>query len=534
MAIAIRNPGTARQGRCSQFTILALDIGTSSTRAMLFDERARAVPGAEAQIKNEMRVTPDGGVEADADELLGCAERAIDQVLARAGERAAPIAAVASDSLVSNILGVDESGRAVTPVYTYADSRGARQVDELRARLDEETTRQRVGTLFHTSYLPARFLWLARERADTFRRARHWMSLGEYFLFRWTGARACSFSVASWTGLLNRRSLAWDAELLAQLPITDSQLSPLVDHDAPVGTLRVEYASRWSALCSATWFPTIGDGAAANIGSGCIDASRIALTIGTSSAMRIVLKTEREMGSAGEGESLPPHPLTPSLDLPIGLVQIPWGLWSYRVTRDHELIGGALSEGGNLHAWMLDTLRLDDAPELERALGALAPDAHGLTMLPFLAGERAPNWNADARAAITGIGLNTQPVEILRAGLEAIAYRLSLIFELLRGVAPDAREVIASGGALMKSPTWIQIIADTLGAPVIASAEPEATSRGAALLALQAIGVIDSLGNLPANLGTSYQPDAARHEIYTQALERQKKLYNAVVRKAEA
>ena len=74
--VAIRN---------SQFAILTLDIGTSSTRAMLFDERARAMPGVEAQIKYEMRATPDGGVEADADELLGYAERAIDQVLQRAG-----------------------------------------------------------------------------------------------------------------------------------------------------------------------------------------------------------------------------------------------------------------------------------------------------------------------------------------------------------------------------------------------------------------------------------------------------------------
>ena len=172
-------------------------------------------------------------------------------------------------------------------------------------------------------------------------------------------------------------------------------------------------------------------------------------------------------------------------------------------------------------------------------------------MLPFLTGERAPNWNADARGAIDGISLKTQPIEILRAGLESIAYRLGLIFELLRGVAPDTQRdtssrllddtpsqqamrdavsVIASGGALMNSPTWIQIIADALGVPVIASAETEATSRGTALLALKALGAIDSLGKLPAELGTVYQPDATRHEIYAHAIERQKKLYNAVVR----
>ena len=317
----------------NQKYVLTLDIGTSSLRAMLFDSHARAVDGIESHIKYEMRATSDGGVEADASELLGYAERAIDEVLARAGDRAAHIAAVASDSLVSNLLGVDADGSALTPVYTYADSRGARQVDELRARLDEEKTHQRVGTLFHTSYWPARLLWLAHERADLLQRARYWMTLGEFFLLHWTGRRACSYSAAAWTGLLDRQKLVWDAELIAQLPITQNQLSPLVDHDSSVGPLRPEYAARWPALKDAAWFPTVGDGAAANVGSGCIDASRIALTVGTSSAMRVTKPSGGSPASDG----------------------LPRGLWSYRVTRDRELVGGALSEGGNLYG--LDAIR---------------------------------------------------------------------------------------------------------------------------------------------------------------------------------
>lgn len=487
--------------------VLTLDLGTSSLRAMLFDTRAHALPGAGVQIKYAMDTTSDGGVETDADRMLQTAERAIDEMLAQAGGRAADIAAVAPDTLASTLLGVDGQGRAVTPLYTYADSRGAREVDQLRARFDGETTHQRVGTLFHTSYLPARLLWLAHERAESFTRAQFWMSLGEYLLFRWTGRRACSYSIASWTGLLNRQRLEWDAELLAALPVRADMLSPLVDHDEPVGTLRDEYASRWPALASARWFPAVADGAAANVGSGCIDATRAALTIGTSSAMRVVVPAP---SSSGE------------------MMQVPGGLWAYRVARERELVGGALSEGGNLFAWMENALRLDDVKDIEKELAALAPDAHGLVLLPFLAGERAPDWVATARGAIAGLSLNTRPIEILRAGMEAIAYRLSLVFLLLRGVAPDARALVASGGALMKSPVWIQIIADTLAMPIIASAEPEATSRGTALLALKASGVIKSLEDLPADLGMTYLPDREKHEIYALAAERQKKLYNSL------
>jgi gluconokinase len=475
---------------------------------MLFDSRAHALPDVSVQIKYPMDTTPDGGVETDADRMLQSAERAIDEILAQAGRRAADIAAVASDTFAATILGVDGQGRAVTPLYLYSDSRGAREVDQLRARFDGESTHQRVGTLFHTSYLPARLLWLAHERADSFARAQYWMSLGEYLLFRWTGRRACSFSIASWTGLLNRARLEWDAELLAALPVRFDMLSPLVDHDQPVGTLRDEYRARWQALGSAKWFPAMADGAAANVGSGCIDAPRMALTIGTSSAIRVVVPAPAASGRR---------------------ILVPRGLWSYRVTRDRELIGGALSEGGNLFAWMETALRLDDVGDIESELAALTPDSHGLTLLPFLAGERAPDWVATARGAIAGLSLNTRPIDILRAGMEAVAYRLGLVFDRLRGVAPDSQALVASGGALMKSPVWIQIIADTLGMPVIASAEPEATSRGTALLALKAIGVIKSLEDLPAELGTAYRPDLVKHEIYARATARQEKLYNNLV-----
>ena len=152
---------------------------------------------------------------------------------------------------------------------------------------------------------------------------------------------------------------------------------------------------------------------------------------------------------------------------------------------------------------------------------------------PVLAGERAPNWNADARAALVGLSLNSRPVEILRAGLESIAYRLGMIFQLLRDTAPNAHHVIASGGALMNSPTWVQIIADTLGVPIVGSAENEATSRGTALLALRALGIIDALTDLPARTGAVFTPDEARHAIYTRAMERQQGLYNAVVKRTD-
>jgi gluconokinase len=245
------------------------------------------------------------------------------------------------------------------------------------------------------------------------------------------------------------------------------------------------------------WFPAVGDGAAGNVGSGCIDPHGIALNVGTSAALRL----------ASERAPTPPR-----------------GLWRYSIDSRWRLLGGATSEGGNVYAWCRDVLALPDAAALEAAVAAESADGHGLTVLPFLAGERAPGWRADKRAAVTGLSLDTTAVEIVRAALESVALRLALVYDLLAPHATADHVIVASGGAITHSRAWTQMIADACGHAVTWSRETEATSRGAALLALQALGVVPDLAAVPAPLGETFAPDAARHARYRRALERQQRL----------
>jgi gluconokinase len=275
-----------------------------------------------------------------------------------------------------------------------------------------------------------------------------------------------------------------------------------VRHDALQG-LPPAWAARWPALADVPWFPAIGDGACSNVGSGCTSPERIALMVGTSGAMRVVVDA-------------PDAPVVP-------------GLWCYRVDRRRPLLGGALSEGGNLFAWMRSTLHVDALPALEDEIAAMAPDGHGLSVLPFLAGERSPGWAAAARGAIVGLTLATQPAHILRAGLEAVAYRFALIHQRLDAVAAPDAVAVASGGALLGSPVWMDIMADVLGRTVVASGEREASSRGAALLALEALGLLPDIAAVPTKLGPVHQPDAARHARYQEAIARQVHLYDLLV-----
>lgn len=492
--------------------ILTLDIGTSSTRTMLFDAAARPVPGCVAQQPYRVRTTPDGGAEFDTADLLDAAVGAIDEILAQAGSRAAQIGGVAVDTMVTNVLGVDAAGAPVTPVLTYADTRSSAQAQALRAelgRLGVAEAHNRTGTLVHASYLPPRFRWMAQHHPEWLGAAAHWVSVGELLLWQFFGDWRVSVSAASWTGLLNRHNLTWDETWLAKLPLSAEQLSPLCDVRDSLRGLRPDWAARWPALAAVPWFPAIGDGAAANIGSGAGDPSRLALTIGTSGAMRAVLPAAN-------------------------VSAVPDGLWFYRVDRRRGLLGGATTEGGSLFAWFNDTLNLPPPAELERQLAHITPAAHGLTILPFVSGERAPGWHDFARASVVGFTLNTRPVDVVRAGLESIALRFALIYQRIAPHLPPApnRQIVAAGG-LLNSATWLQMFADALGQPVTPLAEKEATSRGAALLALESLGVIGDVTDLPPAFGATLHPIPEHQPRYRAALERQLEIYNLLIESQE-
>jgi gluconokinase len=399
-----------------------------------------------------------------------------------------------------SLVGVNENGQAVTPLYGWADLRATNAVEQLKQQCAETEVHQRTGCRFHPSYWPAKFLWLRTEHADLYAQARTWMSFGEYFQLRLLGKTAASVSMASGTGLLSQQTCEWDSELLGLLDLSAEVLPNIARPGETFTKINPGHGLSWNNLNSARWFPAIGDGAASNIGAGCVTAASALVMIGTSGAMRIVY----------EGE--PP-------------AQLPPGLWCYRVDHRRVVVGGALSDGGGLYRWMRDRLVLFvSEAEMDSDLTALDADAHGLTVLPFWSGERSTGWNISARGAILGLRSNTEPLHILRATMEGIAYRFAFIAEALDSIAPQP-SIIAAGNALLASPCWTQIIADVLGREVQLSTAGEASARGAALLALEAAGEID-LASVHLVCGRVFIPDVTRHEKYRAGRRRQQEAYD--------
>src|SRR5437868_14290578 len=480
--------------------VLALDLGTSSVRAVVYDTRGAMREKTLTDLPYKVRTTDAGEVSSDPDALVKLIAQSIDGALKAARKEKVAILGVGVSCYWHSLVGVGRTGRPTTELLTWADTRSAAEIGRMRSRFDERAYHARTGCFFHASYWPAKLRWLRATRRAAVRRTVRWISLGEYLYQELHGETRVSHSIASGTGLLDVNRCQWDAAALRLAGITPAQLSPLSDWDQPARSLRPIFVTRWPELRDVPWYLPLGDGGLANIGAGCVSPRWACATIGTSSALRVLLDRQR--------------------------ITVPWGTFVYRVDRHRFVLGGALSEGGNVIRWFTDTLGLKPKKKFERAAAALPPDSHGLTVLPFWAGERSPNWRADARAVIAGLSLGTLPAHLLRAVMEAITYQLASVAGSVERVAARPKALIATGGQLVHSPAWCQILADALNLPVMTSPEQEASSRGAALLALHAQGRLPRLWSMSPGRGRRHRPSKVAHVIYERARERQQRLYD--------
>ena len=251
--------------------------------------------------------------------------RAIDDVLKKAGKVKGEIEYAAASSFWHSLVGVDKEGKATTRVFGWAETRPAKYLPELRTLQKEPGAHNRTGAHFHPSYWPAKLLWLQEDLPKVFKSTHTWLSFSDLVAMRLFGRPVTSVSMASGTGIFNLRKCVWDKGLADALNISSDRLPEIVKNDSDTFRLTDEYAKRWPRLEDTEWFPAIGDGAANNIGAGCMKKNKAALMIGTSGAMRVAYKG----------------------DVPD---RIPPGLWCYRIDRARTILGGALSDGAGFTA----------------------------------------------------------------------------------------------------------------------------------------------------------------------------------------
>jgi gluconokinase len=348
--------------------ILALDIGTSSVRAQVFDDGLAELDPARREYAGE----------DDPGRVSELVREAVDEAT-----QGREFDAAGGSCFGHSLLALDEEGRPLTPILGWRDTRSADAADWLSRRLDSAAVHARTGCQIHTSYWPAKFAWLAQEEPETFRSARRFVSFSDYVYAGILGrAVPSSLSMASATGLLDLHTRAWDQELLQVLGLDAERLPEISE----------EPKDAWQLAAL--------DGACSNLGAGCVGRHRAALMVGTSGAVRTVYETEQ------------PQPRT--------------GLFLHWLDERRVVEGGSLSDGGSLYKWVEETFKDSDGSLADRD-----PDSHGLTFLTLLGGERSPGWHQHATGAIQGLTFATTPLDLRQAALEGVAFRFAEVLDLM-------------------------------------------------------------------------------------------------------
>ena len=475
--------------------VVALDVGSTATRCALFDSTGHPICGR-VKASHSFTVGDDGTSEIDPDQVTAEVAHLLDEITdhpALAGR----IRGVAMDTLASSMVAIDADNRALTPCYTYADSRNAEDAEQLRLELDEDEVQQRTGTRIHTSYLAPRLRWLARTRPDVFASATRFVSLGEYVQLQLLGRTAAGTPTAAWSGLLNRRTGEWDAELLAACGISADRLSPVQDPGIPLPRPSKAARKRWPALVGAGWFPSIGDGLGNNLGTGARDDKVMGCGASTSGALRLVVPGQPE--------------------------RLPEGLWCYRLDSKRSLVGGALTDVGRLFTWMVGGIASSvTSEELDEALRR-DPEAGTPSVIPFLTGERSIGWAARARLVIANVTAAHNPADLVRGAAEGLAIGYLRVAEQLHELAPEVSRVVASGSVTARYPAFLQVLADVLQVPVEHVQIKRSTLLGAALVALETVAP-DVERALPPVTAT-YEPRPGFADYYAGVRTRFEELY---------
>ena len=444
--------------------VLAIDQGTSGTKAIVVSADRGFIASADAAVRP--RYGPGGLVEHDPAELLESVLDAGQRALAAAGE---PVDAVGLANQGETVLAWDPaSGRALTPAIVWQDRRSADVCDRLRehaGRLAEIT-----GLSLDPYFAAPKMTWLREEltRDGVVTTTDAWL------VHQLTGAFVTDASTASRTMLLDLEKVEWSAEALEIFGLSDEPLPRIVGCAEPVGET-FSFGSRSLPLTGLAV-----DQQAALFAQGCLGPGDAKCTYGTGAFLLANVGAEALRSTTGLAASV---------------------AWLLDDTASYCLDGQVYTVGSALR-WLAD-LGVISGPEEIDALGLTVPDAGGLTLVPALAGLAAPSWRPDARASLTGLGLETTRAHVVRALVDGIAL---LVAELAGAVARDlgqALSVLRVDGGLTTSRLLMQTQADVLQLPVEVFATPDATALGVAAFA--------QLGLDPAADVASYSAPA---EIY--------------------
>jgi len=483
--------------------LVGVDLGTSAVKVLACTPSGATVALESASYPLE---TPrPEWVEQDANEVYRAAMKTLRGVLADIRLRGDEVLAIGFSCAMHGVLPVDAHGEPLGRLITWMDRRSAPVADRWRADGTGARLYAKTGAPIHPMLPSCKLRWLSENEPDTVAHAARIVSLKELFVFRWTGEWLVDWGMASGTGLFDPRTHAWDAEALDAARIGAEKLAKLAPPSTTLRALRANVASALGIDASTAVVLASSDGALANLGVGAVARDDLALTLGTSGAIRTVVDA-------------------PAFD-PDGRT------FCYAYDDRKFVAGGPTSSAGAVLA-ALQALFLEDVAQADRFAAAVTraekaePGANGLTVMPFLSGERAPYWVAELRGGIVGLDLTHTRDDVMRAAFESVVFALATVYDVLRERTGDVRRIRLSGG-LTHAAFVRQLVADVFGCEALLANQEEASAFGAAMLAGIAVGAIADDAAVAALLQPvhEHQPDPGAVTRYRAILAR----YRSVV-----
>ena len=477
--------------------IIGVDIGTTNTKAVAFTDEGQVL--ADASCSYPVFSTTEGAHELDPGKLLQAVISVIRDVLSRTAGQSG-LAGVSFSCAMHSLIVVNKEGQPLTRAMTWADQRSKVFAEALKRSEAGARIYQHTGTAIHPMSPLCKLLWLKDQRPDIFDQAAKFISIKEYIWWNFFGVYEVDHSIASATGLFDIRAFAWYRESLELAGVREDQLSELV----PCTHRRQNLSKAFQTGGLPEGLPFIiggSDGAMANLGSRAVAPGETALTIGTSGAIRM---------TTGVPDYDPAQ-----------------RIFQYALTKELYICGGATNNGGAALQWYVQTFGGGrSVEEMVPAAHVVAPGSDGLIFLPYLLGERAPIWNADARAVFFGITSRHGQGHFLRAVLEGISFSLYQVGASLEETIGPIKHIYASGG-WTRSVEWLQMMADIFNKEVYTTSSADASAIGACIMGFYALGGIagPEAGSALIRIRDRFAPDAGRHAIYQQNFGLYDKLY---------
>ncbi|WP_110926213.1 gluconokinase [Bacillus massiliglaciei] len=482
--------------------VIGVDIGTTSTKSVLF--RKNGEIAASSGIEYPLYAPVPGTAEQDPDEIFSAVVGSIRNIMKESGIAPEDVLCVSFSSAMHSVIAVDAEGMPLTRCITWADNRSAAWTEKIKNEWNGHEIYLRTGTPIHPMSPLSKLTWLRHEQQELFSQTYKFISIKEYVFLKLFNAYVIDHSIASATGMFNLQTLSWDEEALKVAGVTAERLSEPVPTTYSLKGINPVFAKEMMLSEQTPFVVGASDGVLSNLGVNAIEPGVVAVTIGTSGAIRAV--TDK--------------PVTD----PKGRI------FCYALTENHWVIGGPTNNGGMIFRWARDEL---GSSEVETALrlgrdpyeilteiaARVNPGSDGLLFHPYLAGERAPLWDSNARGSFFGLGLHHKKEHLIRAVLEGVIYNLYTVLLALKELIGEPVKIQATGG-FARSELWRQMMADIFNQEVYVPESHESSCLGAAILGLYGLGEVESLDVVAGMVGANHhhQPNESCVEVYQELI----------------